>query len=65
MKKKIEKSGDTCGSCHGGAHKWVHAVFLILLGLSLYLEWLTLTGVFAIVFITLGLKHLFWRHKCC
>jgi hypothetical protein len=51
-------------TCTTGAMKWVWGIITILLGISLWMSYLSLEQFFAIVFVLIGLKRLcgFYHH---
>jgi hypothetical protein len=61
--KKMSSAGT---SCTNDTHRWVAGIVTVLLGLAVWptVGWLTLSQLFAIVFVLVGLKKLFWN-KCC
>ncbi len=56
--KKVKSS--TCG----GSSKWIGGVITILLGIALWMSYLSIEQFFAIVFILLGLMKLCGKFHC-
>jgi hypothetical protein len=62
-KKAAIKKNNVC--CHGNGWYIVFGILMILLGIGVWNEqWITLSQLFAIVFVLIGLKKLFWK-TCC
>jgi hypothetical protein len=61
----MAKKKAVASTCGPSGYKWVGGVVTILLGLGLWLSYLTIEQFFGIVFVIMGLFKLFGKHHCC
>jgi hypothetical protein len=60
---KVNNAGSSC-KCSSGAWMWIGGIISILLGISVWMAWLTLAQLFGIVFVLMGIKKLFGKCHC-
>ena len=57
------KKTSSC-TCHGNGFTFILGIIILILGITLWFQWLTLVQVFAIIFILMGLKKIIWKNNC-
>jgi len=67
VKKEMSMESSSAKSCchESSCMKWAIGIAAIILGVVLWMNYLTLEQFFAIVFVLIGIKAMFMHHHWC